>query len=462
LNIATQKAKAAVLPMLSGSGFVARQGVSAKVQQIPQNDVELKSFLLNTFGVVLPDTKVCPEHSTPFRAFADAYFARSSVAVWKASRGFGGKSYLLSLLGAVEAATLHADVTILGGSGEQSSRVHEYVSGWFLKLGFEDSTKRETLLPTGGRVRALMASTRSVRGPHPQRLRIDEADEVEIGIIDAAMGQPMSKSGIPKQTVFSSTHQYPDAAMSELLRRAGENAWPVHSWCYRETSAKDGWLSQEEIVSKRAEVTAAMFAAEYDLQEPSPEDRAILPEKVSLCFKRELGEDDGKLGRPCVIEEPVEGAKYAHGADWAKKKDFTVIDTWRIDVRPFRRVAWVRLGRMPWPEMIAKFNDRVKKYGGQACHDATGIGDVVGDYQTVNAEGVVLTGQTRADVFTTYIAAIENGDIESPLIRYCEAEHRYATNDDLRGAGHPPDSFVAGAMAHKAATLPPPKRLMYA
>lgn len=417
----------------------------------PQNDEELKAYLWSEFSVRIPDTQVCPNHSTPFRAFADAYFARYGVTVWKASRGLGGKSYLLALLGHCEANVLAADVTILGGSGEQALRVIEYLQ----KLsGDEENTQRRTLYSSGGRVTALMASSKSARGPHPQRMRLDEVDEMELLILDAAMGQPMATRGIAKQTVMSSTHHYPDATFTEVLKRAGEKGWPVYEWCYKESCAEpDGWLTQEEIESKRGEVTDAMWKAEYDLQEPSPEDRAILPEKVDLCFQKGLGVFDGKLGEPIEIEPPDPEGKYATGADWAKKKDFTVIDTLRIDCRPMRRVAWVRLGRMPWPMMIAKFDARVQRYPGPSCHDATGLGDVVGDYQAVNAEGVILTGQTRADVFTKYIAAIENQTILSPAIRYCESEHRYCTNDDLGGSGHPPDSFVAGAMAFKAASI---------
>lgn len=682
--------------------------------------------------------------------------------MWKASRGLGGKSYLLALLGHCEANTLAADVTILGGSGEQALRVIEYLQKF---SGDEDNTTRRTLYASGGRVTALMASSKSARGPHPQRMRLDEVDEMELAILDAAMGQPMEGRGIAKQTVMSSTHHYADATFTEVMRRADEKGWPVYEWCldgesdimtprgrvrmkrlsvgdaiyahkdgrlikteitdawcsgvrptikivtdagtlrctpdhriltgegwkeaghisegesvcavrevetslqrrrlsempqrqevcglwqgnhqrsdslqclpreskrhegedaggqvdlsvmqgteagriaslsemfparthgpqypgsgndgagasadrtvgqqskasefwrsggarvifavifqflratvirslrggfcvarlqtrrrserqilayeagtdrarlskasnsrsrrstsvgvvdgrvplvgftvvrrvensdaipvydltvkegssfvangivvhncYKETSAElDGWLSLAEIESKRGEVTASMWKAEYDLQEPSPEDRAILPDAVDRCFRKELGEYLGELGREVIIEEPVTGAEYATGADWAKKKDFTVIDTFRIDVRPMRRVAWVRLGRMPWPMMIAKFDARVAKYPGRSCHDATGLGDVVGDYQEANARGVVLTGQTRSDVFTKYIAAIEDHAVESAAIKYCEGEHRYCTNDDLSGSGHPPDSFVAGAMAYKAA-----------
>lgn len=419
----------------------------------PQTDDELKHFLRETCGVVIPDTSVCANHCTPFRAFSDAYFARYPVTVWKASRGFGGKSFLLALLGHVEALTLSAEVAILGGSGEQSLGVMRYLQQF--TGGTQEQTQRQSLYTSGGKIRAQMASSTSVRGPHPQRLRLDEVDEMELEILDAAMGQPIGTAAVAKQTVMSSTHHYPDQTFTEILRRASDNGWPLMEWCYQESSAHpDGWLDVNEILSKQKEVTVAMWAAEYDLQEPSPEDRAIVPEKVTECFQAILGEYIGKLGERIEIEQPVEGARYATGCDWAKKRDFTVIDTLRIDCKPFRRIAWQRTGRLPWPMMIAKFEAQVRKYPGRSCHDATGLGDVVEDYQGAGAEPVVLTGQTRSDVFTKYIAAIENGAIVSPKIRHCENEHRYCTNDDLRGSGHPPDSFIAGAMAYRAATRP--------
>lgn len=418
-----------------------------------RKDAELKIYLSDKFHIQIPDVQVCPNHTTPFRAFADAYFARYGVTVWQASRGFGGKSFLLALLGHCEASVLAADVTLLGGSGEQATRVLEYLQKF---AGDEENTQRRTIYSSGGRVTALMASSKSARGPHPQRMRLDEVDEMELKVFDAAMGQPMEGAGIPKQTVMSSTHHYADGTFTEVKRRAAENGWPLYEWCFRESSAPpDGWLSLTEIESKRAEVTASMWAAEYELQEPSPEDRAILPEKVDLCFDKEMGVFIGNLGETVTIEEPVKEATYATGCDWAKKKDFTIIDTLRTDVRPMKRVCWTRTGRLPWPMMVAKFDAQVTKYKGSACHDATGIGDAPDDYKSVVAEGVILTGQRRGDVFTAYIAAIEGGVIKSPKIRYCEGEHRYCTNDDLAGSGHPPDSFVAGALAFKAASIKP-------
>ena len=87
-----------------------REVQSAEVVTAPTTDDELRTYIKSKFGITIPDTRVCEGHSTPFRAFADAYFGRWPVSVWKASRGFGGKSYLLALLGHTEATALGADV----------------------------------------------------------------------------------------------------------------------------------------------------------------------------------------------------------------------------------------------------------------------------------------------------------------------------------------------------------------
>jgi hypothetical protein len=424
----------------------------------PKNDGELRDYLRDTFGVSLPDKKVCPNHSTPFRAFADAYFAEKSVTVWEGSRGFAGKSHSLAGLGVTEALTLGANVNLLGGSGEQAQRVLEAMGKFWsapnaphLALLTEPG-KKETRLRSGNWIRALMASTKSARGPHPQRLRLDEVDEVTLEILDAAMGQTMSLGGVPAQTVLSSTHHYADGTMTEVKKRAKDKGWPIYTWCYRECLEPHGWLAAAEVGRKRAEVTSVMWDAEYELQEPNPEGRAIDLEAVEAMFDVKLGAAPGADGVEVIFEEPVKGAQYATGADWAKKKDNTILWTERIDVKPTRLVAFRRMHRLGWPVMIAAFDDRVKKYPGPASHDATGIGDVIDGYIKCNAEGVILVGRARTEIFAEHIQSIEHGERKAPRVDFAYSEHKYVTNDDLYGAGHPPDSFVAGALCRHAAT----------
>lgn len=440
----------------------------SKPEPLPQDVAELAEAAYRLTGIRLSDRAICPGHTAPLKAFADAYFARYPVTVWKASRGLGGKTTLMALLGHLETVLLGAEVTILGGSGQQSQRVHEAQDKFWAhpnaplgKLA-SDPTKYETRLTNGGRTVALLASTRSARGPHPQRLRLDECDEIALPIFDAALGQTMMARGIHAQTVMSSTHQYADGTMTEILKRASERGWPVYEWCYRENlTTNGGWLDPSEVDRKRHEVTKVMWDAEYELGEPSPESRAIQPEMVDAMFKAELGQFGGRPGEAIEIEPPVAGATYATGADWAKDRDWTVVTTFRTDLSPMRMVSYRRDGRRPWPQMVEILDDRNKRYPGLAAHDATGLGDVVDDLLTTDAEGVKLVGRARADLLSDYVKAIENGELEAPRIDHTYGEHKYATIGDLYGSGHLPDSICAGALALWAYRHPPRKRAAY-
>jgi hypothetical protein len=420
----------------------------------------LREFVRYAFGVDIPNKQISEGHTTPWVAFRDAYFARSVVSVWKAARGFGGKSFLLALLGLTEAITLGVDVNVLGGSGEQSARVLAHMlQFWNMPnapryLLASEPAKRETKLTNGATIRALMASQASIRGLHVARLRLDEVDEIDLALLDAAMGQPMIQRGIAKQTVMSSTQQYADGTMAAIVKRAKEKGWAYHEWDYRASLKPHGWLDPAEVASKRLEVTEAMWLCEYENQEPSPESRAIQPEKAEQMFKRELGWYRGSPGEEIVIEPHDQQGIYATGADWARKQDWTIILTFRLDCNPARLVAFKRMGRTAWPTMVSEYNNRVKQYGQPAAHDGTGIGDVVSGYLTVEAEGVMMVGRTRSDMLTEYIAAIERGEIEAPYIEYMAGEHRYASTDDVYGSGHLPDTIAAGALAWYAATKP--------
>jgi hypothetical protein len=446
-------------------------------------EVGLFNYVKSRFGVSIPYQKCCDIHPTsPWQAFADAYFARGTMHLWKASRGFGGKSFLLSLYGATCADTLAAEVKILGGSGAQSKRVKEHMGTFwsapsFPKSRLEQNTTVKAELINGGSVEALMASQTSARGPHPQRLLLDEVDEMDLAIIDASMGQTMGKDMrygfVPKATVMASTKQYANGPMAEMERRVKRGGWKYHEWCYRAGLKSRGfWLSDDEVASKKLEITEIMWDTEYEGQEPNPQDRAINPEKVKLMFDKDLGEwrgPDDAIVPYLEYEEPTSTGVYTHGADWARKVDFTEIVTMRVDTRPIKIVAYERVRRLPWPVMVAKFKDRIKRYGGDAAHDGTGLGDVVdqtmlderdigefagrSDFLQLEsiAEPVILAGRARQNCFSEYIKAIETDDIVCPFIEPLYIQHLYAGVDDIYlPGGHPPDGFVAAALAWRA------------
>lgn len=482
----------------------------------PTTDDELHAAVKKYFNVDIPRRKVCAHHEAPFTAFCDAFFARSTVSVWKASRGFGGKSMLLALLGLCEAVFLGAKCNILGGSGEQSERVLNYINGeemphafWnapnaprSLIIGGSESevadnargiTKRMIKLTNNGYLKALMASARSVRGPHPQRLRLDEVDEMEMSIFDSALGQPMKRFGIDEQIVASSTHHHANGTMTQILKRASEQGWSVFEWCYRENlTTNGGWLEPEAVQRKKGTVTKVMFETEYENQEPNPAGRAIDVEKCKAAFKAELGVFNGDENEYIEIEAPYKGGEpekachrckhpypknsphlgnciwcrverrktkagvYTTGTDWAKKKDWTVIKTFRVDVFPAKLVAFERTGRLDWPTMVAKHEKRVRYYGGAAGHDITGIGGVIADYLTVASEGIIMQGMPRHEMLSYYISAIEHGKIIYPMIKWMYDSHRLASVEDVFKSGdsnHLPDDMCAGAIAWKVGGL---------
>jgi hypothetical protein len=147
----------------------------------------------------------------------------------------------------------------------------------------------------------------------------------------------------------------------------------------------------------------------------------------------------------------LKDAEYATGADWAKKTDWTIIMTWRIDCSPMRMVAYYRGGRQPWGIMVEEFDAQIERYDSSAAHDATGLGDVVGDMARNPAEEIIMVGRDRKDLLSDYVGAVERSEIICPKIEYMYDEHRFCSVDDLHGSGHPPDTIVAGAMTYVAA-----------
>ncbi len=462
----------------------------------PTTDDELWDFLDRYLNVRIPRQKICENHCAPFTAIADAFFARHPITVWHASRGFGGKSFMLAALSLAE-AELRAKVNLLGGSGEQAERVLDYIYGeevanvmlqapdapqYLIEGGFERGTlKRKTDFIHTGYIRALMASTRSVRGPHPERLRLDEIDEMDIVIFDAAMGQTMALRDIPSQIVASSTWHNAQGTMTEILDRAEKQGWPVYQWCYKENLVSNGgWLPDSEVSVKRSVVTSIMFEVEYDLQEPNPESRAIDVQAVRDMFQDKLGIFDGNLGEDCTIEIPIKGAIYNNGTDWAKRTDFTINLTYKQlreyedptddgeDPKPMLRlVKFERTGRQKWPVLVGRMVQRIKKYGENStiysAHDETGIGDVISDYMPdeIKSEGVWMAGRLRATILSDYITAVEHGYIECPNITWMRKEHEMASYQDVYGSGdsfHLPDTIAAGALAWYIFKNQPKKR----
>lgn len=439
-----------------------------RLTRLPQNDDELWEVVNTFWGVVIPRHSCGnPDHTPPFQAFADAYFRRGgSITLWHGSRGLSGKSFMLSILGITEAFLKGSDVNMLGGSLSQSANIHEHMR---MAMDYEKAprymvaTESQTLikLTNKARIRPLTASQKTVRGPHPPFLILDEIDEMDIDILNAALGQPMPQTNylgevVRPYTVMCSTWQNPEGTFTTKRREFEERGLPIIQWCYQcSANPIDGWLDQETIEAKKLEIPAEMWRTEYELGEPSIGNRAFNTEAVEAMFHvkpepiEERTERDFEEYRFAEYERD---GFYVAAADWGKEQDYTVISVWRADREPFELVYYLRVNRRPYPQMIGWFNDAIKRYDASAIHDSTGLGNVVNDYVDVRARGFTMTGEKRDAMLTEYVNGVEKGRLRAPRIQTAYLAHKYAQVGDLYSRSqefHLPDEVCSFALAYK-------------
>jgi hypothetical protein len=441
--------------------------VSFALTRLPENDDELWQTVNTMWGVVIPrHTCGDPDHTPPFQAFADAYFTRGSTALWHGSRGLSGKSYMLSVLGITKAFLQGSDVNLLGGSLSQSANIHIHMRN---ALDYKNAprymieTESQTLiqLTNKAKIRPLTASQKTVRGPHPPFLILDEIDEMDLDILDAALGQPMPQKNYLGQIVkpysaLCSTWQNPEGTFTEIRKRYEERELPIVQWCYKcSANPIDGWLTQETIDEKKSIIPAEMWRTEYELGEPSIGNRAFNSEAVDAMFDKSpepLDEKESKDFWEYTFLKPERDGYYVAAADWGKEQDYTVISVWRADRTPFELAYYLKVNRRPYPQMIGWFNDAIKRYGADAIHDSTGLGNVVNDYVDVRARGFTMTGEKRDAMLTEYVNAVEKGALKAPRVKSAYLAHKYAQVGDLYSRSqefHLPDEVCSFALAYK-------------
>lgn len=451
-------------------------GTRIQLSRPPQSRAELWDLVFALWGVAIPRQKICKDHVSPFDAFAEGFFGnKNNWALWYGSRGTG-KSFMLAILALTKAVTMDVNIVLLGGSMAQSKNVHEHVEHLLQapnapRQAIAKAIQTELLFHNGNWVRPIPASQTTVRGPHPHMTMLDEIDEMDKKIYDAAMGQAMTKPNalghmVNEMTIASSTWQNPIGTFQEVRDDALLKGLPVRTWCWREVlrtpENPEGWMDPEFIERKRASVPAEMFRVEYDMGEPSGGSRAFDVEKVAQYFVdvEPVSQTHKANDDMWTFEEPNPLGSYVAGADWAKEHDKTVIAVFRTDVEPHPMVHLRVINRQSWPDMVKIFNDTMEHYHARAAHDATGVGNVVNDLVDERVYRVLMVDQKRKDLLNEYISDFEQGYYRIPKITSAYNAHRATTMAMIwagaQGGSHLPDEVAACAIANRARRVMPP------
>lgn len=220
----------------------------------PQTREDLKNYVKVFLGIDVPNHPLCPDHHAPLdylwhtfsvdfsppRATSDESRAATSAdaIVW-ANRA-GGKTELAAVATLLDGLFKpNCQVRILGGSGEQSSRMYEYLTT-FLQRGFGSALagpvrKGGCRFANGSAVEVLTQSATSVRGQHVQKLRCDEVELFDEEVFSAAKFTTISTNDHIAGMELISTMHRPYGIMQREVSAATDARVPVFKWCLWDT-----------------------------------------------------------------------------------------------------------------------------------------------------------------------------------------------------------------------------------
>ena len=232
----------------------------------PGTKEDLRNYVKVFLGVDVPDRRLCSEHSSPLDYLWHAFSAdcrlgisdgglntmsqiynrqseiRNADAIVWANRA-GGKTELAAVATLLDALFKpDCQIRILGGSGEQSGRMYEYLTA-FLHKGYESFLAGRVLkgkcrLVNGSVVEVLTQSATSVRGTHVQKLRCDEVELFDEDVFAAAKFTTQSTDNITAAMELISTMHRPYGLMQREVAAAAKAGVPVFKWCIWETVEK--------------------------------------------------------------------------------------------------------------------------------------------------------------------------------------------------------------------------------
>jgi len=280
-------------------------GVYTALQRTrPASRRDLKNYIKVFLGLDIPDRRICPEHHSPmdylWHCFSADFRGRpggnADAVVW-ANRA-GGKTELAAVATLLDCLFKpNCQVRILGGSGEQSGRMYQYLLG-FLTRGFEQfllgpARKGRCTFANGSGVEVLTQSATSVRGQHIQKLRCDEVELFDEDVFAAAKFTTQSRNNILAAMETISTMHRPYGLMQRIVSSAVQSQTPLFKWCLWEVIEKcvdrncsrcplwqdcrgcakqaDGYLAVDDCITQMRRASRAGWESEMLCRKPSLE-----------------------------------------------------------------------------------------------------------------------------------------------------------------------------------------------
>lgn len=135
------------------------------------------------------------------------------------------------------------------------------------------------------------------------------------------------------------------------------------------------------------------------------------------------------------FSDPVDGHRYCHGWDLARKVTHTVGVTLDISSKPYQVVAIERFRGRDWDDVFSTIRKRHRKYGGPVLVDSTGLGDVVlSQLSDIGATGFnfgVGGGRAKSELLTNLQFLHERQEIAYPYFEQISGDDFWSNRQEL-------------------------------
>jgi hypothetical protein len=221
----------------------------------PATKRDLKNYVKVFLGIDVPDKRICPDHSSPMDYLWHSFSAddpralhsrpdqppNADAVIW-ANRA-GGKTELAAIATLLDCIFKpNCQVRILGGSGEQATRMYEYLTACLNNrlehLLAGPALRTKCRFSNGSAVEVLTQSPTSVRGQHIQKLRCDELELFAEDVFAAAKFTTQSTQNLTAAMELISTMHRPYGLMQKVVSSATNLGTPVFKWCIWEVIEK--------------------------------------------------------------------------------------------------------------------------------------------------------------------------------------------------------------------------------
>lgn len=166
----------------------------------------------------------------------------------------------------------------------------------------------------------------------------------------------------------------------ELWQR-GHSQGTWHS--YHAPTENNPHIAPDEIAAMRESMPALVAAQELDAEFTEGELTLFAIGDIDRAF-------DSTSPQP---KQP--NRRYVTAIDVGRRRDATIINTFDVTERPYRRVAFDRLERVAYPAIQARIEARAKAYGGVTIVESNGIGDPLIENLNVPVQPFTTTAKSK-------------------------------------------------------------------